>query len=73
MSRSRTLATGLSKEIGRYEELLWTGLPGLGIAIILADFQTAGMEAEDTAIGEVEIARVTVFCRSISFLFYPFT
>ena len=40
------MATGLSREIGRYEELLEAGLPGLEMAMITACFQMEGIEAD---------------------------
>ena len=38
-SRSRTLMTGWSCDIGRYEDPKWQDLPTLGISLILAYFQ----------------------------------
>ena len=48
ISRSSTLAAGLRREMGRYEELSSEGLPGLGMEDTVADFQTAGMSAPAT-------------------------
>ena len=45
ISLSRTFASGDSKEMGLYDDPSVTGLPGLGMAIMLAVFQAAGMEA----------------------------
>jgi hypothetical protein len=43
--RSSTFTAGHRREIGRYEELLDCGLPGLGMVMIVADFHMAGMSA----------------------------
>ena len=45
MSRSSTLTAGQRRDMGRYEELLEGGLPGLGRVIMVADFQMEGMSA----------------------------
>ena len=45
--RSRTLAAGQRREIGRYEVERSGGLPGLRRAIILESFQMAGMFASE--------------------------
>ena len=45
-SRSRILAAGLSREMGRKDLLESRGFPGLGIGIIMACFQMAGKVAE---------------------------
>ena len=43
--RSRTLAAGQRREIGRYEVDISAGLPGLRSGMILEVFQMAGMLA----------------------------
>ena len=43
--RSSTFTAGHRREMGRYDELMDGGLPGLGMAMIVADFQMAGMSA----------------------------
>lgn len=45
MRRSRILATWLRREIGRYDELVSLGLPGLSMGMIFDCFQMAGMSA----------------------------
>jgi hypothetical protein len=42
---SNTFTDGHRSEMGRYEELMDGGLPGFGMAMIVADFQMAGMSA----------------------------
>jgi hypothetical protein len=46
--RSRTLETGLSKDIGQYEDPTLAGFPGFRMGTITAAFQMAGRTAELT-------------------------
>ena len=48
MRRSSTFMQGESSEIGRYDVLSFTGLPGLSTGIIIALFQMAGISALET-------------------------